>query len=87
MRTLCVPGSSSCPLRNCIKTSRIPLITACGTNALAEELSCSASTLYAIKQTGALQEAIISHIGRTIVYDVNKARYLANEYQQQKRNK
>lgn len=54
---------------------------AVGIQALAKELGCSASTLYAIKKYGTLDDAIISRIGRKEVFDVDKARTLANDYQ------
>ena len=52
---------------------------------LAAYLGCCESTIYAIKKSGALDEAIISKIGHRIVFDAEKARELANEYQCQKR--
>ncbi len=53
---------------------------AVGLQDLAKELGCSASTLYAIKKNGALNDAIISRIGRKEVFDIEKARTLANDY-------
>lgn len=64
---------------------RTPKIVAKGISELAAELACSPSTIYSIKRTGALNDAIISQIGRKVVYDVERARYLANEYQKEKR--
>ncbi len=58
-----------------------PSRQAVGIQALAKELGCSASTLYAIKKNGALNDAIISRIGRKEVFDIEKARTLANDYQ------
>lgn len=54
---------------------------AIGMAKLAEELGCSPSALYELKKKGVLDGAIISHIGKRLVFDVDKARELANEYQ------
>lgn len=62
-----------------------PSPQAVGIQALAKELGCSASTLYAIKKYGALNDAIISRIGRKEVFDIEKARTLANDYQTRQR--
>lgn len=55
-----------------------------GVDALAKELGCSTSYVYdLIKKTrrdndyGILTDAIISHIGKSITFDVEKARNLA----------
>ena len=66
---------------------------ALGVHALAVELGCSDSTIYALMRTpreedgsseggGILKPAIVSRIGRRIVFDVDKARELATQYQQ-----
>ena len=66
---------------------------ALGVHALAVELGCSDSTIYALMRTpreedgsaeggGILKGAIVSRIGRRIVFDVDKARELAKQYQQ-----
>lgn len=52
-----------------------------GVKALAEYLNCSESTIYALKKKGVLEEATLSHIGRSIVFDGPKARDLASSYQ------
>ena len=63
---------------------------------LAVELGCSESTIYALMRApreedgsnvggGVLREAIVSRIGRRIVFDVDKARKLADEYQTTKK--
>ncbi|MCQ2180274.1 MAG: hypothetical protein MJY91_09275, partial [Bacteroidales bacterium] len=65
---------------------------ALGVHALAVELGCSDSTIYALMRApreedgsaeggGVLKTAIVSRIGRRIVFDVDKARKLADEYQ------
>ena len=66
---------------------------ALGVHALAVELGCSDSTIYALMRTpreedgsseggGILKAAIVSRIGRRIVFDVDKAREQATQYQQ-----
>lgn len=63
-----------------------------GVHALAVELGCSDSTIYALMRAprdedgsadggGVLKDAIVSRIGRRIVFDVETARRLADEYQ------
>ena len=65
---------------------------ALGVHALAIELGCSDSTVYSLMRTpreedgsaeggGILKSAIISRIGRRIVFDVDIARQLATDYQ------
>ena len=65
-------------------------------HALAVELGCSESTIYALMRApreedgsnvggGVLREAIVSRIGRRIVFDVDKARKLADGYQSTKK--
>lgn len=62
-----------------------------GVQALADGLGCSPSTIYSLMRTvreedgsaadgGILKEAIVSRIGRRIVFDVERARTLANNY-------
>ena len=62
-----------------------------GVQALADGLGCSPSTIYALMRTartedgsaaegGILRDAIVSRIGRAIVFDVERARELAKEY-------
>ena len=53
---------------------------AIGMTALAKALGCSASLLYSIRHYIDFAPAIISHIGRKPVFDVEVARTLANEY-------
>lgn len=60
---------------------------AVGINALADALSCSASQIYNLQKAHMLDDAVISRIGRRIVFDVDKARAAANEWQASKRNK
>jgi hypothetical protein len=41
--------------------------------------------VYTLKKIGVLDSAIVSQIGKRIVFDVNKARILADEYQKSRR--
>lgn len=59
---------------------------AIGIHKLAEELGCSVSILYELKKKGVLDDSIISHIGKKVVFDVEKARELANQYQREQRS-
>ena len=79
---ICLPERSNNP---------VPRATVNGVNALAEALSCSPSTIYALMRTmreedglseggGILRDAIVSRIGRRIVFDVELARALANKF-------
>ena len=63
-----------------------------GVHALAVELGCSDSTVYALMRTlreedgsseggGILRPAVVSRIGRRIVFDIETARRLADDYQ------
>ena len=75
-------------------SSRAPTVQkALGIHALAVELGCSDSTVYSLMRTprkedasseggGILRDAIVSRIGRRIVFDVDKARELAKRSQQ-----
>ena len=56
-----------------------------GVTPLSTELGCSASFLYALKAKGVLDGAIISQIGKKAVFNVDKARELANQYQMEQR--
>jgi hypothetical protein len=58
---------------------------AIGISALAEALACSVSQIYILQKEGVLEEAVISRIGRHIVFDVNKARAAANAWRENKR--
>ncbi len=68
-------GSSSAP----------PGQKALGVHALAVELGCSDSTVYALMRTPREEdgsaEGGVSRIGRRIVFDVDTARRLADDYQ------
>lgn len=53
---------------------------AIGLAALARALCCSTSQLAKLRRDGVLDDAIISRIGRRIVFDVDKARVAANKW-------
>lgn len=57
-----------------------------GVHALAEHLGCCESTVYMLRRNGVLDEAILSRIGKHIVFDGEKARSAADNYQQTKRS-
>lgn len=56
-----------------------------GIKELSAYLGCSESTIYSIKKMGILDPAIVSQIGRRIVFDAEKARELADDYQKKHR--
>lgn len=56
-----------------------------GVRALAEYLGCCEATIYVLKKDGVLDDAIVSKIGKKIVFDAEKARRLADARQQIKR--
>ena len=56
-----------------------------GIQDLAAYIGCCASTIYDLKKRGVLNGAIISQVGKKIVFNAPLARQLADEYQQQQR--
>lgn len=52
-----------------------------GVDALAQYLGCSPAKIYELKRKGILDAAVVSHIGRAIVFDGDRARELANANQ------
>lgn len=52
-----------------------------GIGELAKLIGCSQSTVYSLKRQGILDDAIVSNIGRKIIFDVEKARVLADNFQ------
>ena len=62
-----------------------PKLYAHGINELATKLGCCQSTVYSLKKLGILDSAIVSQIGKRIVFDVHRARELADEYQKSQR--
>lgn len=58
---------------------------AVGIHDLGQAIGCCDSTVYSLKKLGVLDPAIISQIGKKIVFDIEKARNLAEEYQRDQR--
>lgn len=56
-----------------------------GVRELAHYLGCCEATIYALKREGILDEAVVSQIGKRIVFDGEKARHAADIFQKQKR--
>ena len=56
-----------------------------GVHALAQYMECCDSLVYKLRREGVLDEAIISRIGKKIVFDGEIARRCANEFQEQQR--
>ena len=52
---------------------------------LAAYIGCCASTIYDLKKRGVLDAAIVSKVGKRIVFNAPLARQLADDYQQQRR--
>lgn len=61
-------------------------VTCTGVHELAKYLKCCESTIYSLKKTGVLDEAIVSQIGKRIVFDGEMARIAADKYQKERRN-
>lgn len=59
---------------------------AIGIAALAKALGCSSSQIYILRRDGILDDAIISRIGRNIIFDVDRARELANGWMNAKQS-
>lgn len=53
-----------------------------GVRALAEYLGCCEATIYVYKREGILDDAIVSRIGKRIVFDGEIARKLATAHQE-----
>lgn len=51
-----------------------------GNQALADYATCSLSTIYKLRREGVLDAAVISRVGKQIVYDGDKALELAQGY-------
>ena len=56
-----------------------------GVHAVAEYCDCSDSQIAKLLREGVLAPAILSRIGKSIVFDGDEARRCANEYQMQQR--
>ena len=57
-----------------------------GIHELSQDIGCCDTTVYVLKKNGILDPAIVSRIGRSIVFDVEKARELAEKYQSLQRD-
>ena len=66
-----------------VETNDIIRIT--GVRALAQYLDCCESTVFMLRRNGVLDEAILSQVGKKIVFDGEKARILAAAFQQEQR--
>ena len=55
-----------------------------GIHALANHIACSDSTVYMLRREDVLDDAVISKIGKRIVFDAEKARQLAVTYKKEK---
>ena len=62
-------------------SKEVTRVTCTGVHELAEHLKCCDSTIYMLKRNGILDDAIISRIGKKIVFDVNEAREAAAIFQ------
>ena len=56
-----------------------------GVQAVAEYCACSDSQIAKLLREGVLDTAILSRIGKSIIFDGDEARRCANEYQDQQR--
>lgn len=56
-----------------------------GIGELARMIGCCQSTVYSLKKQGVLESAVVSNIGRRIIFDVERARTLADEHQRMQR--
>lgn len=61
------------------------LVRVTGVRALAEYLDCCESTVFMLRRNGVLDEAILSQVGKKIVFDGEKARELAMAFQREHR--
>ena len=72
-------GDTTSP-ENHLRSARVT-----GVQALAEHIGCCASTIFMLRRNGVLDEAVVSQVGRKIVFDAEKARALAAAYQTEQR--
>lgn len=66
-------------------TSTHEVVRITGVRALATYLDCCDSTVFMLRRNGVLDEAIISQVGKKIVFNGEKARELAEAFQQEHR--
>lgn len=64
-----------------------PIALACGLDELGEKIGCCRTTIYQMRKHGVLDDAVVSNIGRKIIFNIEKARELANSYQNEQREK
>ena len=69
----------------CSTTKSQPSVHITGVRCLAEYLGCSESTVFMLRRNGVLNDAIISQVGKRIVFDGEKARTLAASFQNEQR--
>lgn len=58
-----------------------------GIHALARYLECSESQVFMLKRNGVFDGAIISRVGKKIIFDADKARAAAEKYKNEKKVK
>lgn len=75
----------ACSINNSDIEGRQPAVQCKGVNALAEYCKCSPSQIAKLLREGVLESAVVSRIGKCIVFDGDEARRCANEYQEQQR--
>lgn len=63
----------------------VPVTHIKGVHAVAEFCACSDSQIAKLLREGVLDSAIVSRIGKSIVFDGDEVRRCANEYQEQQR--
>lgn len=74
----------ACTRNNDVEAAPVTRVT--GVRALAEHLSCCESTVYKLRREGVLDAAVLSRVGKNIVFDAEMARRLADEYMNKQRN-
>ena len=55
-----------------------------GVSELSAYIGCCPSTIFNLKQKGVLDEAVVSRVGKKIVFDADKAWELASKYREEK---
>ena len=91
-KPLCMmSGEEFCTLAQYVNGAAVesparPVNRVIGIHDLAAAIGCCDSTVYMLKRMGVLDPAIISRIGKKIVFDVDKALVLAEEYQKNQRD-
>lgn len=75
----------ACTVNNGDRTGRQTEVQCKGVHALAQYCSCSDSQVFKLLREGVLEEAIVSRVGKSIVFDGEVALRCAAEYQEQQR--